>query len=85
MESFTAGLAGVGFMSYLMRLCEKDHAAVQYAVLTGVYALAGTLVAVPSGWLTEQMGYAAYFALTAAFALPAFAFLPRAARLAQDA
>ncbi len=84
-ESFTAGLAGVGFMSYLMRLCEKDHAAVQYAVLTGVYALAGTLVAVPSGWLTEQMGYAAYFALTAAFALPAFAFLPRAARLAQDA
>ena len=29
-------------------------------------------------WLTEQLGYAAYFALTAAMALPAFAFLPRA-------
>jgi PAT family beta-lactamase induction signal transducer AmpG len=80
-ESFTGGLAGVGFMSYLMRLCEKEHAAVQYAVLTGVYAFAGTLVATPSGWLTEQMGYATYFALTAALALPAFAFLPRARRL----
>ena len=81
-ESFSSGLAGVGFMSYLMRLCEKERAAVQYAVLTGVYALAGTMVAVPSGWLTEQMGYASYFALTAGFALPAFLFLPRAARLA---
>jgi PAT family beta-lactamase induction signal transducer AmpG len=71
-------------MSYLMRLCQKEHAAVQYAVLTGVYALAGTLVAVPSGWLTEQMGYAAYFALTAVFALPAFAFLSRAGGMAQE-
>ncbi len=32
----------------------------------------------PSGWLTEQMGYAGYFALTALYALPAFVFLPRA-------
>jgi hypothetical protein len=38
-------------------------------------------VATPSGWLTEQMGYAAYFTLTAGLALPAFAFLPRARRL----
>ena len=43
--------------------------------MTSLYAFAGTLVAAPSGWITEQIGYAAYFALTAAFALPAFAFL----------
>jgi hypothetical protein len=30
--------------------------------------------------LTERLDYALYFALTAAMALPAFAFLPRAAR-----
>jgi len=29
--------------------------------------------------LTERLDYAVYFALTAAMALPAFAFLPRAA------
>ena len=34
----------------------------------------------PSGWFTERMGYAAYFALTAAFALPAFLFLQPARR-----
>lgn len=77
-ESFTSGLAGAAFLSYLMRISQKEHAAVQYALLTAVYALSGSVVAMPSGWLTEQMGYASYFALTAAMALPAFAFLPQA-------
>lgn len=80
-ESFTAGMAGVGFMSFLMRICEREHAAVQYALVTSIYASAGTLAAIPSGWLAEQLGYARYFALTAVYALPAFAFLTRAGRL----
>ena len=79
-ESFTSGLVGAAFLSYLMRICEKEHAAVQYALLTAVYALAGSVLAGTSGWLTEWLGYAGYFALTAGVALPAFAFLPRASR-----
>ncbi len=63
-----------------MRICQKEHAAVQYALLTAVYALAGSLVAMPSGWFTERLDYAGYFALTAVFGLPAFAFLPGARR-----
>jgi len=77
-ESLSAGLAAAAFLSYLMRICQKEHAAVQYALLTAVYALAGSFIALPSGWLTERVGYAVYFALTAGLALPAFAFLPRA-------
>jgi PAT family beta-lactamase induction signal transducer AmpG len=77
-ESFCGGLASAAFLSYLMRICEKEHAAVQYALVTAVYALAGSLIAMPSGWVTEQLGYAGYFGLTALYALPAFAFLPRA-------
>jgi hypothetical protein len=61
-----------------MRICEKEHAAVQYALLSSLSLLAGTAVAAPSGEITERIGYAAFFALTAAFALPAFAFLPGA-------
>jgi PAT family beta-lactamase induction signal transducer AmpG len=74
-ESFCSGLAAAAFMSYLMRICQKEHAAVQYALLTALYAVVGTGAAVPSGWLTERMDYAAYFTLTAAYALPAFVFL----------
>jgi PAT family beta-lactamase induction signal transducer AmpG len=79
-ESFCSGLASAAFMSYLMRICEKEHAAVQYALLTALYAVIGTFVAVPSGWLTERMGYVHYFALTAIYALPAFLVLNGARR-----
>jgi PAT family beta-lactamase induction signal transducer AmpG len=79
-ESFCSGLATAAFLSFLMRICEKQHAAVQYAVAYAMASIAGALVAIPSGQLTEWLGYGAYFALSAAFGLPAFAFLPAARR-----
>ena len=79
-EAFCGGLAAAGFLSYLMRICEKEHAAVEYALVTALYAAAGSLIGMPSGFFAEALGYAGYFALTAAFALPAFAFLPGARR-----
>ena len=79
-ESLSGGAVGAAFVAYLMRICEKQHAAVQYAVLTGIYALAGSILAAASGWITEAVGYAGYFAWTAAFAAPAFCFLPAAMR-----
>ncbi|MFK7898250.1 MAG: MFS transporter [Myxococcota bacterium] len=77
-ESFCSGLATAAFLSFLMHVCEKEHAAVQYALLTSIYALAGSVVAASSGWFAQELGYAGFFALTAAFALPAFFFLPGA-------
>ena len=77
-ESFCGGLATAAFLSFLMRICEKEHAAVQYALLSSLALLAGTAVAGPSGQITERIGYPAFFALTALIGLPAFAFLPRA-------
>jgi PAT family beta-lactamase induction signal transducer AmpG len=78
-ESFCGGLASAAFLSYLMRICQREHAAVQYALLTAAYRLPGIPAASLSGILTERLDYAPYFALTAVMALPAFAFLPRAA------
>jgi PAT family beta-lactamase induction signal transducer AmpG len=78
-ESFCGGLASAAFLSYLMNICQREHAAVQYALLTAAYRLPGIPAASMSGFLTERLDYAAYFALTAAMALPAFVFLPRAA------
>jgi len=77
-ESLCSGLASVAFLSYLMRITEKEHAAVQYALLTALYAASGSAAAAASGWGVERLGYATWFALTAALALPAFFFLPGA-------
>jgi PAT family beta-lactamase induction signal transducer AmpG len=78
LESFCGGLASAAFLSYLMHICEKEHAAVQYALLTALYGLPGTFFGALSGRAVEALGYAPFFALTALLALPAFAWLPRA-------
>ena len=63
-ESLCSGLAGVGFLSFLMRITDREHAAAHYAVLTRSTP-SRRIVSAPSGWLVEQLGYAPYFALTA--------------------
>lgn len=83
-ESLCSGIAAVGFMSFLMRICEREHAAVQYAALTSLGFLAGSLARAFSGVAAEQLGYAGFFAATALLAAPAFVLLPAAARWARD-
>jgi len=84
LESLCTGLATVGFMSFLMRICDRAHAAVQYAALTSLVALPGAAAGALSGLATEQLGYAGFFAATALLALPSFALLPAAARWVRD-
>jgi PAT family beta-lactamase induction signal transducer AmpG len=79
-ESFCSGLAVTAFLSFCMRICDKQHAAVQYALISALFVLPGRLVGGASGWLSAELGYAAFFALSAAVALPAFGFLPFARR-----
>jgi PAT family beta-lactamase induction signal transducer AmpG len=81
-ESLCTGFATVGFMSFLMRICDRAHAAVQYAALTSLVALPGAAAGALSGLATEQLGYAGFFAATALLALPSFALLPAASRWA---
>ena len=84
LESLCTGFATVGFMSFLMRICDRTHAAVQYAALTSLVALPGAAAGALSGLAAEQLGYAGFFAATALLALPAFALLPAASRWVRE-
>ena len=75
-ESFTAGLGTAAFLALLMNVCEKEHATVQYAFLSSLFALTGRLAGAVSGLGAEQLGYSSYFMLTFFLALPALALLP---------
>jgi PAT family beta-lactamase induction signal transducer AmpG len=75
-ESFTGGLGTAAFLSFLMNVCDKDQAATQYALLSAVFNLSGTLVGSVSGLGAERLGYGVYFGLTFLLALPAYALLP---------
>jgi len=80
-EQFTGGLGTAAFLTFLMSLCDKRHAATQYAVLSALYQLGGVAAGSISGFATQRLGYATYFLFTFALAFPAYALLPFIKRL----
>jgi PAT family beta-lactamase induction signal transducer AmpG len=75
-ESFTGGLGTAAFLAFLMRICEKERAATEYALLSAIFGLARSVSGAFSGWGATRLGYATYFSTTFLLALPAFALLP---------
>ena len=75
-ESFCGGLGTAPFLAFLMAICDKAHAATQYALLSALFGLTRVLAGAASGWAAEQMGYAAYFTMTFFLAAPALLLLP---------
>jgi PAT family beta-lactamase induction signal transducer AmpG len=76
LESFTQGLGTAAFLSFLMNLCDKEHAATQYALLSALFALTRDVVGAFSGIGVERLGYSTYFAFTAVLVVPTLALLP---------
>ncbi len=75
-ESFTQGLGTAAFLALLMRLCDKEHAGTQYALLSALFSLVRHLSGAASGWAAESFGYGPFFLYTVFLGLPAFALLP---------
>ncbi len=75
-ESFSGGLGTAAFLAFLMNVCEKDHATVQYAFLSSLFALTGRLAGAVNGLGAGRLGYGNYFTLTFFLALPALVLLP---------
>ena len=75
-ESFTGGLGTAAFLAFMMRVCDKRQAATQYALISALYNLTGTLAGTVSGIGADRLGFGNYFALTFLLALPSYGFLP---------
>jgi PAT family beta-lactamase induction signal transducer AmpG len=75
-EQFTAALGTVAFVAYLSALCGNPlHTATQYALLTALTAIGRTVFAAGSGYIADATGWAGYFLLCAAAAIPSFLLL----------
>jgi len=74
-ESFCGGLGTTAFLALLMRVCEKERAAVEFALMTALFAATRDLTGGISGFGVAAFGYAGWFALTALLAIPGLALL----------
>jgi len=69
-ESFGMGLGIAAFLALLMRVCNKEHAATEYASLSAIFGFTGAVAGAFSGWGTEAVGYSTYFTVTFLISLP---------------
>jgi len=71
-ENFAQGFLGTAAVAYLSALVNQRYTATQYALFSSLMTLPGKVLGFFSGWIVEMSdGYAAYFLLTAALAVPA--------------
>jgi PAT family beta-lactamase induction signal transducer AmpG len=76
LESFGQGMGTAAFLSLLMRLCEPEHAATEYAVLSALFAVSRDVSGAVSGWATKALGYPTFFLYTFFLGFPALLLLP---------
>ena len=74
-ENIAGGLAGAAFVAYLSSITSREFSAVQYALLSSLTFLVGSLGRAAIGERIEQVGYAPVFLLTAAIGLVAVVFV----------
>jgi MFS transporter, PAT family, beta-lactamase induction signal transducer AmpG len=75
-ENFTSAIGTVIFVAYLSALCRNPlHTATQYALLTALTAIGRTYLSAPAGYIAAAAGWAAFFAICAAAAIPGLLLL----------
>lgn len=85
LESFGQGLGTACFLTFMMRLCDRKHAATQYALISASFALTRHISGAASGFAAAHFGYALFFAYTFLLALPGLALIPFVGRRLAEA
>src|SRR5204862_6163234 len=79
-DNFAGSFCGTALIAYMSGLTGAGFSATQYALLSSLYALPGKIVGGVSGFIVSAFGYAAFFAMTAAIALPVIVLIAVVAR-----
>lgn len=74
-ENIAGGLAGAAFVAYLSSITSREFSAVQYALLSSLTFLVGSLGRAAIGEAIDQLGYAPVFRFTALIGLVAVGFV----------
>src|SRR5690606_19817315 len=74
-ENLCGGLGTAAFVAFLMALTDMRYSAAQYALLSALAAVGRVYVGPASGVMVESFGWATFFMLTVATALPGLVLL----------
>ncbi len=69
-DSFAYAFASIVLITYMSTLCASELAASQYALLTSLVALPGSLLAASSGLVIKRLGFEHFFIGTSLIGIP---------------
>lgn len=76
-ENLTSGMGTAAFTAFMASLCNKRFTATQYALLSSLMGIPRVIVASPTGFLAERLGWVHFFILCTLAAIPGLVFLIR--------
>lgn len=81
-ENLTAGMGTAAFVGFMAALTDRRFTATQYALLSSLMGVPRVLMAAPTGWLAQTLGWSGFFLLCVLIAIPGLLLLRWVTRLA---
>jgi PAT family beta-lactamase induction signal transducer AmpG len=81
-ENLTAGMGTAAFVGFMAALTDRRFTATQYALLSSLMGVPRVLLAAPTGWLAQILGWSGFFLLCVLIAIPGLLLLRWVTRLA---
>lgn len=81
-ENLTAGMGTAAFVGFMAALTDRRFTATQYALLSSLMGVPRVLLAAPTGWMAQMLGWSGFFLLCVIIAIPGLILLHRVTRLA---
>lgn len=80
-ENLTAGMGTAAFVGFMAALTDRRFTATQYALLSSLMGVPRVLLAAPTGWFAQWLGWPGFFLLCVVIAIPGLVLLHRVTRL----
>tara|TARA_R110002074_G_scaffold373069_1_gene548717 strand:+ start:2149 stop:3390 length:1242 start_codon:yes stop_codon:yes gene_type:complete len=76
-ENLSAGMGTAAFIGFMASQTDKRFTATQFALLTSLMGVPRVLIAAPTGWMAEIMGWGGFFIFCTLIAVPGLLILLR--------
>jgi PAT family beta-lactamase induction signal transducer AmpG len=76
-ENLSAGMGTAAFVAFMASLTNRKFTATQYALLSSLMGVPRVIVAAPTGYLAEWLGWTVFFSGCALIAIPGLLLLTR--------
>jgi PAT family beta-lactamase induction signal transducer AmpG len=74
-DNFVGAMGNTALVVFIMGLCDVRFSAFQYALLSALAVLPRNVLGAPAGFLSDEIGWAAFFVVTFFTALPGLAMV----------